>query len=68
MKYDDLPPCMFYVSIEQPECGRAAPHKVLVRTALVNATVDLCNYHKKRHDKIAEERRKSFAAAARKAN
>jgi hypothetical protein len=37
--------CKWYVSIEQPECGKSAPHRVKVKTAATQATVDLCDEH-----------------------
>lgn len=46
----NLPPCKWYVSIEQPECGDPAPYKVTVKGRVTQATVDLCDKHKALHD------------------
>jgi hypothetical protein len=47
---DQQPPCQIYISPEQPECGEPAPTTVHVKTALIDARVDVCARHKAQHD------------------
>lgn len=51
MSEESVPPCKWYISIEQPECGKPAPFKVHVRGKVTNATVDVCQEHKAEHDR-----------------
>jgi hypothetical protein len=55
--------CRWYVSIEVPECGKEAPHRVKVKTKVTTATVDLCNEHKALHDENFARIRHERAAA-----
>lgn len=62
---DEQPPCQFYISPEKPRCGEPAPVSVRVKTATVDAKVDLCIFHKHRHDNSAATRRAAHADQAR---
>lgn len=42
-------PCKWYVSIDQPECGKKSTEMVRVKTRLVDVTVPLCPQHLARH-------------------
>lgn len=45
------PKCRFFISPEERECGKPAPHKVKTRiTRKDSATVDLCTEHKHKYD------------------
>lgn len=54
---DEQPPCQAYISPQQPECGEPAPVKVRIRIRIIDARIDLCMYHKRRHDNLAAVRR-----------
>lgn len=54
---DEQPPCQWYISPEQPECGQAAPTKIRIKTKLLDARVDVCVYHKGQYDNVAALRR-----------
>lgn len=42
--------CKYYVSVQQPECGKPATHKVKVRNRAGQMIVPLCDEHKAKHD------------------
>lgn len=42
--------CGWRVSVEQPECGAKAVHRVRVRNRITDATVWLCNKHLAKHN------------------
>lgn len=42
--------CKFYISPEEPECGKPAVGTVRVRNRAITATVPLCVKHKAIHD------------------
>jgi len=46
-----LPPCKWYVSVDQPECGKPAPFKLKVKGKVTQAVVDVCEDHKALHDR-----------------
>lgn len=48
----DLPPCKWYISIDEPECGKPAPFKLKVRGKITVAIVDVCDDHKAEHDRL----------------
>lgn len=50
-KIEPVETCKWYVSIDEPECGKPAPYAVLVRGKVTKATVPLCNEHKAEHDR-----------------
>lgn len=56
-----LPPCLFFISMEQPVCDKPAPFGVLVKTEVSSAVIDLCREHYRLHvQRIrAAERRKA---------
>lgn len=42
--------CAWYVSAEQPECGKESVAKIKVRGKIAQATVNVCSEHKAAHD------------------
>lgn len=57
------PTCKYFVSIQQPECGRPAPHRVQVPLGKSRAWLDLCDEHKAVHDANNAARRAAHRAA-----
>lgn len=63
MTTQELGTCKFYVSPEQPECGKKAT--AVVKTPLLEndeAAVELCAGHKRRYDHQAAARRRKSKA------
>lgn len=57
---DVAPGCSFFVSPEQPECGRTSVAYVTVFGTGLKARVALCSAHKQQHDvTFAKKRTKS---------
>lgn len=56
---DEQPPCQFYISPEQPECGEPSPTYIRVRVqpGPAQVTVDVCKKHKAAYDQAAAEMR-----------
>jgi|KBSMisStandDraft_5_1062788.scaffolds.fasta_scaffold1318263_2 hypothetical protein len=54
---DVAPGCKFYVSPEQPECGKISVAYVTVTGSAVKARVPLCVGHKQEHDVTFARRR-----------
>lgn len=45
--------CLWFVSMEQPECGEPAVAIVRVKDVATSASVPLCRVHKAKHDDTA---------------
>lgn len=59
---EPLAHCKYFVSIEQPECGKPAPHRVRVPLGKAYASIDLCDEHKAVHDANNAARRAAHRA------
>lgn len=55
--------CQWYVSIEQPECGKEPAEPVRIKTKEADATVDLCRIHKARYNDKMMQKRHALKAA-----
>lgn len=54
---EDQPPCAGVNEADGKVCGEPAPALVRTRTAVVDAKVPLCVFHKRKHDNLAANRR-----------
>lgn len=58
-----LPPCQFYVSVQQPDCGKPAKWGVRVKNKVSDAIVNMCDEHKNEHQrKLEAARRQQYGA------
>lgn len=55
----DQPPCSWINESDGKMCGAPAPVAIRARTALVDAKIMLCRFHKRKHDNMAANRRSS---------
>lgn len=54
---EEQPPCQWYISPEQPECGDPSPTTVHVKTTLIEANIDVCVKHKGVYNSLSAARR-----------